>query len=73
MRGKTAKRIKKVARLMAVEPVPLPWWKRAAHWLRRAYWWVTGAEMICWFYQPWTKRRLYRDAKKEYIKARRTQ
>ncbi len=73
MRGKTAKALKEVARLMAVEPEPLTRWKRVAHWFRRAYWWVSGAEPPRWFYEPWTERRLYQDAKKEYIKARRTQ
>ena len=66
MRGKTAKALKKVARLMSVEPGPLTWWEKAAHWFRRTYWWVTGMELLRWFYEPWTERRLYQDAKQEY-------
>ena len=73
MRGKTAKALKKVARLMSMEPELMPWWKKVAHWFRRAYWWVTGMELLRWFYEPWTERLLYQDAKQEYAKHRRAQ
>lgn len=70
MRGKTAKALKKVARLMAVEPDPLPWWKRVAHSFRRAYWWIRGMTLLRRFFLPGSERRLYRDAKQEYQYAR---
>ena len=66
MRGKTAKALKKVARLISVEPDPLPWWRKVAYWLFAIYQWLRGIESVRWFHLPWTERRLYQDAKQEY-------